>query len=244
MMTNLFSIFDPSTSTMTSLNWISLMIPLMITQYNYWYLPSRMNMMWSMLNKFMFIEFKMLTKKSLYINLIIFISLMKLILIINLMGLFPYIFTPTSHLNINLALSLSMWISFMMYGWLMNTNKMFIHLVPMNTPTVLMNFMVMIESISNIIRPWTLAIRLTANMLAGHLLLSLLGSSMSHFLMMIPMMIIIQNMLFMLEISVAMIQSYVFSILSTLYFNESNYDNYKSSIPYSNNKTMTNTNLN
>nr|ALO64509.1 ATP synthase F0 subunit 6 [Andrena cineraria] len=222
MMTNLFSIFDPSTSTMTSMNWISLSIPMTIMSFNYWYLPSRMNMMWLLLNKFMMTEFKMLTKKKLFINLIIFISLMKLILLFNLFGLFPYIFTPTSHLNVNLTLSLSLWISFMIYGWWMNTNKMFTHLVPMNTPTVLMNFMVMIESISNIIRPWTLAIRLTANMLAGHLLLSLLGSSMSKFLMVIPIMLMIQNMLFILEISVAMIQSYVFSILSTLYFNESN----------------------
>nr|ALO64816.1 ATP synthase F0 subunit 6 [Andrena minutula] len=223
MMTNLFSIFDPSTSTKTSLNWISLLIPLMILQYNYWYLPSRMSMMWSLLNKLMFIEFKLLTKKKFYINLIIFISTMKMILLFNLLGLFPYIFTPTSHLNVNLTLSLSLWISFMIYGWTINTNKMFTHLVPMNTPTVLMNFMVLIESISNIIRPWTLAIRLTANMLAGHLLLSLLGDSMSHFLIILPVMVVIQNMLFILEISVAMIQSYVFSILSTLYFNESNY---------------------
>nr|ALO64760.1 ATP synthase F0 subunit 6 [Andrena bicolor] len=225
MMTNLFSIFDPSTSTITSMNWISLLIPLTLMQFNYWLVPSRMNMSWSLLNKFMFMEFKLLTKKSMFINLIIFISLMKMIMLFNLLGLFPYIFTPTSHLNVNLSLSLTLWISFMIYGWWMNTNKMFIHLVPMNTPTVLMNFMVMIESISNIIRPWTLAIRLTANMLAGHLLLSLLGNSMGQFLMIIPIMLIIQNMLFILEISVAMIQSYVFSILSTLYFNESNYDN-------------------
>nr|ALO64840.1 ATP synthase F0 subunit 6 [Andrena flavipes]UPX88737.1 ATP synthase F0 subunit 6 [Andrena flavipes] len=222
MMTNLFSIFDPSTSSFLSLNWISLMIPLMIMNFNYWYLPSRMNTMWSTLNTFMMNEFMLLTKKNMFINLIIFISLMKLILLFNLFGLFPYIFTPTSHLNVNLALSLTLWMSFMIYGWWVNTNKMFVHLVPMNTPTVLMNFMVMIESISNIIRPWTLAIRLTANMLAGHLLLSLLGSSMSQFLFIIPIMLMIQNMLFALEISVAMIQSYVFSILSTLYFNESN----------------------
>nr|ALO64398.1 ATP synthase F0 subunit 6 [Andrena labiata] len=226
MMTNLFSIFDPSTSMFTSMNWMSLIIPIFMMQFNYWFIPSRMNLMWSMLNNFMFIEFKLLTKKKFYINLIIFISLMKMILLINIMGLFPYIFTPTSHLNVNLSLSLTLWISFMMYGWSINTNKMFIHLVPMNTPTVLMNFMVLIESISNIIRPWTLAIRLTANMLAGHLLLSLLGNSMGHFIIIIPIMLIIQNMLFILEISVAMIQSYVFSILSTLYFNESNYDNH------------------
>ena len=244
MITNLFSIFDPSTRTTTSLNWIRLITPLLIIQFNYWFIPSRLNLIWTILNKFIFIEFKLLTKKRLFINLIIFIRLIKLILIFNLFGLFPYVFTPTRHLNVNLALSLRLWIRFIIYGWSINTNKIFIHLVPINTPTVLINFIVLIESIRNIIRPWTLAIRLTANILAGHLLLSLLGNSIRNFILIIPFILIIQNILFILEISVAIIQSYVFSILRTLYFNESNYDKYKSPIPYSNIKTMTNTNFN
>lgn len=222
MITNLFSIFDPSTRTITSLNWIRLIIPLLIINFNFWYLPSRINIIWSLLNKFIINEFMLLTKKKLYINLIIFIRLIKLILLFNLLGLFPYIFTPTRHLNVNLTLSLTLWIRFMIYGWYINTNKIFIHLVPINTPTVLINFIVLIESISNIIRPWTLAIRLTANILAGHLLLSLLGRSIGQFIIIIPIILIIQNILFILEISVAIIQSYVFSILRTLYFNESN----------------------
>ena len=226
MITNLFSIFDPSTRTITSINWIRIIIPIIIINFNYWYLPSRINIIWSLLNKFIFIEFKILTKKKLFINLIIFIRLIKLIILFNLFGLFPYIFTPTRHLNVNLTLSLRLWIRFIIYGWWTNTNKIFIHLVPINTPTVLINFIVLIESISNIIRPWTLAIRLTANILAGHLLLSLLGNSIGHILIIIPITLIIQNILFILEISVAIIQSYVFSILRTLYFNESNYDKF------------------
>ena len=226
MITNLFSIFDPSTRTITSFNWVRIIIPLIVIQFNYWYIPSRLNYSWSILNKFIFIEFKLLTKKRLYINLIIFIRLIKLILLFNLLGLFPYVFTPSRHLNVNLTLSLSLWIRFIIYGWSINTNKIFIHLVPINTPTVLINFIVLIESIRNIIRPWTLAIRLTANILAGHLLLSLLGNSIGHFLILIPIILIIQNILFILEISVAIIQSYVFSILRTLYFNESNYDKF------------------
>ena len=222
MITNLFSIFDPSTRTITSINWISLRIPITIISFNYWYLPSRINIIWLLLNKFIITEFKILTKKKLFINLIIFIRLIKLILLFNLFGLFPYIFTPTRHLNVNLTLSLRLWIRFIIYGWWINTNKIFTHLVPINTPTVLINFIVIIESIRNIIRPWTLAIRLTANILAGHLLLSLLGRSIRKFLIVIPIILIIQNILFILEISVAIIQSYVFSILRTLYFNESN----------------------
>nr|YP_009121676.1 ATP synthase F0 subunit 6 [Hylaeus dilatatus]AJG02942.1 ATP synthase F0 subunit 6 [Hylaeus dilatatus] len=223
MMTNLFSIFDPTTSFYNSMNWMSLMMPLMFMPFTYWLLPSRLQIIWMMFMNLIFKEFNLLTKKYYKSNIIIFISLMSYIMLMNLMGLISYIFTPTSHLSINLTLSLTLWLSFMFYGWLMNTNNMFIHLVPLNTPLMLMNFMVLIESISNFIRPWTLSIRLTANMIAGHLLMSLLGSSMNNTLLyLIPLIIMIQNMLMILEISVSMIQSYVFSVLSLLYFNESN----------------------
>nr|YP_009945139.1 ATP synthase F0 subunit 6 [Nomia chalybeata]QOE17503.1 ATP synthase subunit 6 [Nomia chalybeata] len=220
MMTNMFSIFDPSTSNNLSLNWMIMIWPIIIFNWMYWLIPSRFSMLWIKLLNFIYNEFKILTKKNNYYNLIMFISMFLFILNINMISLMPYIFTPTSHMNFNLSMALSMWISLMLFGWILNTNFMFMHLVPMNTPMMLMSFMVIIESISIMIRPWTLSIRLSANMLSGHLLLSLLGSSMQNNLLIIPMMIIIQNMLMLLEMSVAFIQSYVFSILSLLYFNE------------------------
>nr|YP_010147601.1 ATP synthase F0 subunit 6 [Seladonia aeraria]QQS74772.1 ATP synthase subunit 6 [Seladonia aeraria] len=221
MMTNLFSIFDPSTNKFMSLNWLILFLPLMLFNWPYWLLPSRMNMLWISLYKKIFMEFFNLSKKKFSSNLIIFLTIMIIFMNLNLLSLMPYIFTPSSHLSINLSLSLSLWVSFMMYGWIINTNKMFIHLLPMNTPGPLMIFMILIESISNFIRPWTLAIRLSANMLAGHLLLSLLGSTLENMPYML-ILFLIQNLLMILEIAVSIIQSYVFSILSLLYFNESN----------------------
>jgi len=82
--------------------------------------------------------------------------------------------------------------------------------------------MVIIESISLIIRPFTLAIRLTANIIAGHLLLSLLGSSGQLIKNPVIFIIIIisQLLLLILEMSVSIIQAYVFSVLSTLYRRE------------------------
>jgi len=85
-----------------------------------------------------------------------------------------------------------------------------------------MPFIVIIESISLIIRPLTLSIRLTANIIAGHLLLTLLGSSglnISNSLMLF-LLIFTQILLYFLEIAVSIIQAYVFSILSTLYSRE------------------------
>nr|QEJ81595.1 ATP synthase F0 subunit 6 [Asymmetricata circumdata] len=224
MMTNLFSSFDPSTQMNLSLNWISILLGLFFLPSMFWMIPSRMNMMWIKMYLILSNEFKIILKnKSMKMSVLIFISLFSLILLNNSLSLFPYIFSSTSHLVLTLTLSLPLWLSFMIYGWINNTIHMFAHLVPQGTPPVLMPFMVCIETISNIIRPGTLAIRLTANMIAGHLLLTLLGntgSKMSYSL--ISLLLLSQCLLLILESAVAIIQSYVFSILSTLYSSEVN----------------------
>nr|WRK68080.1 ATP synthase F0 subunit 6 [Thaumaglossa rufocapillata] len=219
-MTNLFSSFDPSTY-MLSMNWTSTLIIMILFPSMMWFIPSRMTMMWNIMNKKLHQEFKMLTNTK--GSTMMFISLFSMIMINNFMGLFPYIFTSTSHMSFNLTLALPLWISFMIFGWLKNTIHMFTHLVPKGTPPVLMPFMVCIETISNIIRPGTLAIRLTANMIAGHLLLTLLGNtgtSISSY--QLTILIIVQMALITLESAVAIIQSYVFAVLTTLYSSETN----------------------
>nr|AFZ99012.1 ATP synthase 6 [Camponotus chromaiodes] len=221
MMMNLFSIFDPSTSMKLSLNWLSTSLIIFIFPFQFWLIPSRFIMLWNIIFKFLIKEFKIILKYSM-MNLIIFISLFFFIFINNILGLFPYIFTASSHLSFCLSLSLSMWISMMLFNIYFFLNDFFSHLTPQGTPFILMPFMVLIESISLIIRPLTLAIRLTANMIAGHLLLTLLGSSglLINNLIIMIIMLLSQIMLFILEISVSIIQAYVFSILTTLYCSE------------------------
>nr|WDA93936.1 ATP synthase F0 subunit 6 [Neorhodesiella sp.] len=225
MMTNLFSVFDPSSSVFNlSLNWLSTFIGLLLIPSMYWFMPSRYHIMWNNILLTLHKEFKTLLGVSGHNGTtLIFISLFSMILFNNFMGLFPYIFTSTSHLTLTLTIALPLWISFMIYGWLNHTNHMFAHLVPQGTPAVLMPFMVCIETISNVIRPGTLAVRLTANMIAGHLLLTLLGNTgpgMSSLL--ISILLITQILLLILESAVAIIQSYVFAVLSTLYSSEVN----------------------
>uniref|UniRef100_UPI0030020C97 ATP synthase F0 subunit 6 n=1 Tax=Mycetophylax simplex TaxID=341688 RepID=UPI0030020C97 len=221
-MMNLFTLFDPSTSMTMSFNWLSMVIFLMLLPYQFWLIPSRSIFLWNLLINYMFNEFKMLTSKYSYSNLIIMINLMLFIFFNNLLGLFPYIFTASSHMSFSLSLSMSIWISIILFFIFNYLNNLLSHLTPLGTPTLLMPFMVIIESISLIIRPFTLAIRLSANMIAGHLLLSLLGTSSSNLnnQILFNVMIFTQIMLFILEISVSMIQAYVFSILSTLYMSE------------------------
>nr|QHD26835.1 ATP synthase F0 subunit 6 [Idaea effusaria] len=225
MMTNLFSIFDPSTNLFNlSINWISTMLGLLFLPYTFWLIPNRHYIMWNFILNKLHSEFKTLLKNN-YFNgsTLIFISLFSFVLFNNFLGLFPYIFTSTSHLTLSLSLSLPLWLSFMLYGWINNYQHMFSHMIPQGTPSILMPFMVLIETISNIIRPGTLAVRLTANMIAGHLLMTLLsstGNNMNFF--MILFLIMIQILLLILESAVAVIQSYVIAILSTLYSSEVN----------------------
>nr|QNV11838.1 ATP synthase F0 subunit 6 [Tetramorium caespitum]QNV12037.1 ATP synthase F0 subunit 6 [Leptothorax acervorum] len=220
-MMNIFSIFDPTTSMFLSLNWLSTLLIMIMMPYQFWLLPSRFTFMWNSLINYLFKEFKILLNYSLS-NLILFISMLLFIFFNNFMGLFPYIFTSSSHMNFCLSLSLTFWFGMMIYSIYNYLTEFLSHLTPQGTPFILMPFMVIIESISLIIRPFTLAIRLTANMIAGHLLLSLLGSSgetINNLIIMIVM-IFSQILLFILEISVSLIQAYVFSILSTLYSSE------------------------
>nr|YP_006503926.1 ATP synthase F0 subunit 6 [Zootermopsis angusticollis]AFM92426.1 ATP synthase F0 subunit 6 [Zootermopsis angusticollis] len=226
MMSNLFSVFDPSTNMFnTSMNWLSTMLGLMTIPTSMWTIPSRNSTAWNSTMKKMHEELSTLleTKKTNNGSTLMFTSLFSMILMNNMLGLFPYIFTSTSHLTLTLTMALPLWVSFMMFGWINNTKHMLTHLVPQGTPPILMPFMVCIETISNVIRPGTLAIRLTANMIAGHLLMTLLGengSSMAY--PMISMLIITQIALLTLETAVAIIQSYVFAVLSTLYSSEIN----------------------
>nr|AOY39946.1 ATP synthase F0 subunit 6 [Curculionidae sp. BMNH 1040049] len=238
MNNNLFSSFDPSTI-LFNFNWTSTLIIFLIMPSSFWLTPSRWNMIWKMINMFIHKEFKIIINKKFFMgNTFLFSSLFLFILINNFMGLFPYIFTSSSHLTFTLTLSIPLWLSFMLYGWLNNSNHMFAHLVPNGAPNLLLPFLVLVESISNIIRPGTLAIRLSANMIAGHLLLTLLGNSGNTLpMILISALLIGQFALLTLESAVSMIQSYVFSILSTLYSSEIKYE--KPPLSLSSPKTLT-----
>merc|ERR1712098_463700 len=99
-------------------------------------------------------------------------------------------------------------------------NNLLAHLVPTGTPRFLIPVIVIIERVRNVIRPATLAIRLAANIVAGHLLLTLLGSQGP--LLGLPLVGLFVGLilLLLLEVAVACIQSYVFTVLRSLYLAE------------------------
>lgn len=221
---NLFRIFDSSTSIRLSLNWFSSIYLLILLPNLYWILISLYTIFLKVLLILLNNEFKILIKLKINkINLIILISLFIIIILNNLIGLYSYIFTSSRHLIFSLTFSIIIWISFILFGWIKNFNNIFIHLVPQGTPNVLIPFIVLIETIRNLILPWTLAILLRANIIAGHLLITLIRNNGNKLIFFILFLIlIIQNLLIILELAVSIIQAYVFTVLTTLYLREIN----------------------
>nr|YP_010557131.1 ATP synthase F0 subunit 6 [Ceriodaphnia cornuta]UYS92819.1 ATP synthase F0 subunit 6 [Ceriodaphnia cornuta] len=222
MMANLFSIFDPVASFNLPLNWLASLLGLIFLPWAYWVQSNRHAKFFQMIMGQLHGEFKTLVGPSASKgHTMLFISLFMFILFNNFLGLAPYVFTASSHLAMTLSLAFPLWLAFMIYGWFNHTQHMLAHLVPLGTPGVLMPFMVLIETTSNVIRPGTLAVRLAANMIAGHLLLVLLGNqgpSLSSSIL--SLLLVTQILLLTLESAVAVIQSYVFAVLATLYSSE------------------------
>nr|YP_010758999.1 ATP synthase F0 subunit 6 [Ctenolepisma longicaudatum]WEX31824.1 ATP synthase F0 subunit 6 [Ctenolepisma longicaudatum] len=223
-MTNLFSIFDPTSSILTlPLNWTMSMLGLVLIPISFWFLPSRAMVMWNLLTTTLHKEIKTMLSPS-DINKgasFLFITLFTFIMFNNFMGLFPYIFTSSSHLVFTLTLALPMWVAFMLFGWINNTQHMFAHLLPEGTPTFLIPFIICIEIVSNIIRPGTLSIRLMTNMTAGHVLLTMLSSTGPTLTTsLLSLMLFAQLLMLILESAVAIIQAYVFAMLAALYSSE------------------------
>lgn len=220
MITNLFSTFDPATSIKISINWIRSITCLILIPIRFWLLPNSTEILLiNIINK-LHREFKILIGVySKGITLII-ISLFIIILINNIIGLLPYVFTRSRHITFTLTLALPIWLTLIVFGWTNQTNNIFSHLIPTGTPAILIPFIVIIETTRNIIRPGSLAVRLTANIIAGHLLIRLLGNNLNKLNLIRPIILILQIRLIIFEIAVALIQSYVFSVLITLYSRE------------------------
>nr|WHW97334.1 ATP synthase F0 subunit 6 [Aythya marila]WHW97347.1 ATP synthase F0 subunit 6 [Aythya marila]WHW97386.1 ATP synthase F0 subunit 6 [Aythya marila] len=151
-------------------------------------------------------------------------SLMTMLLTINLLGLLPYTFTPTTQLSMNMALAFPLWLATLLTGLRNKPSASLAHLLPEGTPTPLIPALILIETTSLLIRPLALGVRLTANLTAGHLLIQLISTASIALMPILPavsiLTMIILLLLTILEVAVAMIQAYVFVLLLSLYLQE------------------------
>nr|YP_010960748.1 ATP synthase F0 subunit 6 [Notoscopelus resplendens]WNH38242.1 ATP synthase F0 subunit 6 [Notoscopelus resplendens] len=154
----------------------------------------------------------------------LFASLMIFLITLNMLGLLPYTFTPTTQLSLNMGLAVPLWLATVIIGMRNNPTHALGHLLPEGTPTLLIPVLIIIETISLFIRPLALGVRLTANLTAGHLLIQLIATAAFQLLALMPTVAILTAILLflltLLEVAVAMIQAYVFVLLLSLYLQE------------------------
>ena len=155
-------------------------------------------------------------------------SLFMFILVANLIGLIPYTFTVTSHIIITVSLALLVFLTVVIYGFAKNGLRFFKLFVPSGIPIFVLPLVVFIEVFSFFLRPISHSVRLFANMLAGHIALKVFASFIGLLaaglgvvggvLAVLPLGMVVA--LTALELLVAFLQAYVFTILTCIYLND------------------------
>lgn len=153
-------------------------------------------------------------------------SIFMFVLVLNLVGLVPYAFTVTSHIIITFALAMIVITTVVVYGF-MRHGTHFLHLfVPSGVPGYILPLVVLIEVVSFLSRPISLSVRLFANMLAGHIALKIFAGFVATLLtagfwaVLSPLPLLLAVALTALELLVALLQAYVFAILTCIYLND------------------------
>jgi F-type H+-transporting ATPase subunit a len=147
-------------------------------------------------------------------------SLFMFILMGNMLGLLPYSFTFTSHIVVTFAMAIFVFLGVTVIGLARHKLRFFTFFVPKGVPIALIPMLVPIELISYLARPVSLSLRLFANMMAGHTLLKVFGGFVVPLGLfgVAPFLFIVA--LYGLELIVAVLQAYVFTILTCLYLND------------------------
>nr|YP_010415011.1 ATP synthase F0 subunit 6 [Littoraria melanostoma]URW97533.1 ATP synthase F0 subunit 6 [Littoraria melanostoma] len=228
MLVDIFSSFDDNNQVFMSLYilmWAFSLVIILIFSSNYWIATPRwttlINVFKDTISSQVFRSFGL----SLGGFLNVITGLFLFLIFMNLAGLIPYVFSPTSHLAVSLSLGLPLWLSLLVSAVFFNPSSVVAGLLPMGAPAPLNPFLVLIETVSILVRPITLSVRLMANMSAGHIVLTLVGNYMtaSFFatgMFSMLLLISIQVLYTIFEFGIGIIQAYIFCLLITLYSDE------------------------
>ncbi len=148
-------------------------------------------------------------------------TLFVFILFANILGMLPYSFTVTSHIIVTFALALVVFVGVTIIGFVKNGARFLRLFVPSGVPMALLPMLVPIEIISYFVRPISLSVRLFANMMAGHTMLKVFGGfvfALGIWLGWAPLLFLVA--LTGLEVGIAFLQAYVFTILTCLYLHD------------------------
>jgi F-type H+-transporting ATPase subunit a len=147
-------------------------------------------------------------------------TLFMFVLFSNMLGLIPYSFTVTSQIIVTFALAAIVFIGVTIIGFVKHGTHFLRLFVPEGVPFILLLLLVPIELLSYFIRPFTLSIRLFANMLAGHTMLAIFGGFAASVGLLAILPVALDVAILALEVLVAALQAYVFAILTCLYLRD------------------------
>lgn len=153
----------------------------------------------------------------------IIFSLFVFILMCNLLGMIPGAFTVTSHIIVTFALAAFVFIGVTLIAIFKHGIGKFLHFfLPEGTPIIMAPLLFVIEFFSYLSRPISLSIRLAANMMAGHVTMKVIAGLIITFGMLVGVASMFPLLLFLtgFEIAIAIIQAYIFTILTCVYLND------------------------
>lgn len=224
MIIDIFSSFDPETYSSSSYPttfWLRTMVPLLLINASFWVAPRWVSGVLKQPLLIMSNQVQRTTGSRIKGFNSILTPLFIMVISCNLFGLLPYVFSASSHLILTLVLSVPLWL-ILLISALSNAPKSTVaNLLPANTPDWLSPPLIIIELVRILVRPLTLAFRLSANIRAGHIVLSLIGiyfASIIFVSKILPwgfLIVIVAYMLF--EVGICLVQAYIFCLLLSLY---------------------------
>ena len=226
MITDIFSSFDPFInnsyrSISPTLFWFISILSITLFQSSIWLVPNSIISASLSSTSIIFDQ----TKRTFGYNLkgmsSILAPLFSFLIMINLLGLLPYVFSYSSHLVFTLSFGLPLWLGLIISRILHAPTSFAAGLLPAGAPDWLNPFLVLVETLRTIVRPITLSFRLAANISAGHIVLGLIGiyssaalfASITSFFFLFS----IQVLYIIFELGICLIQAYIFCLLITLY---------------------------
>ena len=226
MITDIFSSFDPYINSSFSilsptLFWLIAFTSLSLCQSSLWLSPNPSIWLLSSSSNIMFDQ----TKRTFGFNLkgipAVITPLFSFLILINLLGLLPYVFRFSSHLIFTLRFGLPLWLGLILSRLIHAPTSFAAGLLPAGAPDWLNPFLVLVETLRTLVRPITLSFRLAANIRAGHIVLGLIGiysraalfTSITSF----SLLFFIQVIYIIFELGICLIQAYIFCLLITLY---------------------------
>lgn len=240
MIVDIFSSFDPATTSLFLISptvfWLINFITIMLIHPNFWASPNQITWLFSIPINIISEQASRTSTSNLKGLTTLLVALYILITLINFIGVIPYIFSASSHLIFTFSFGLPLWLSLITSSITLRPATTLASLLPRGAPSWLNPFLILIETVSTLVRPITLSIRLAANIRAGHIVLTLMSvylifALLSRSTLSFLCLFFIQIGYTIFELGICIIQAYIFCLLLSLY-SDDHADKHSTLLPF------------